>query len=149
MLRDLDLDRRVAEFQAFAALGDDDLLLRRTKFLRDLGGERCADHRRTGLSRKPAVSRCRSPTAGCHAGFVIPAIRLDAESERGVVTSAIAKKLKHEVQERGYARADALAHADFTSLAAPVFDHDAVQSRCSACPPISRPARRAAWARYF
>ena len=49
---------------------------------------------------------------------------LDAEIERGEVTSAIAKKLKHEVQERGYARADALAHAGFTSLAAPVFDHD-------------------------
>jgi DNA-binding IclR family transcriptional regulator len=49
---------------------------------------------------------------------------LEAEIERGEVTVAAAKKLKHEVQQRGYARADALAHAGFSSLAAPVFDHE-------------------------
>jgi DNA-binding IclR family transcriptional regulator len=49
---------------------------------------------------------------------------LDIEIQRGDVTAAIARKLKHEVQERGYARADALAHAGFSSMAAPVFDHE-------------------------
>jgi DNA-binding IclR family transcriptional regulator len=49
---------------------------------------------------------------------------LEAEIERGEVTVAAAKKFKHEVQQRGYARADALAHAGFSSLAAPVFDHE-------------------------
>jgi len=33
-------------------------------------------------------------------------------------------KLRHDVQELGYARADSLAHAGFSSLAAPVFDHE-------------------------
>lgn len=49
---------------------------------------------------------------------------VEAEIERGEVTAATARKLRHEVQERGYARADALAHAGFSSLAAPVFDHE-------------------------
>jgi DNA-binding IclR family transcriptional regulator len=49
---------------------------------------------------------------------------LDAEIERGDVTAAMVKKLRHEVQELGYARADSLAHAGFSSLAAPVFDHE-------------------------
>jgi DNA-binding IclR family transcriptional regulator len=49
---------------------------------------------------------------------------LDMEIERGVVTAAAAKKLRHEVQEKGYARADSLAHAGFSSLAAPVFNHE-------------------------
>jgi DNA-binding IclR family transcriptional regulator len=49
---------------------------------------------------------------------------LAVEIERGEVTAATARKLKHEVQERGYARADSLAHAGFSSLAAPVFDHE-------------------------
>src|ERR1700754_3634374 len=49
---------------------------------------------------------------------------LDMEIERGVVPSPAAKKLRHEVQEKGYARADSLAHAGFSSLAAPVFNHE-------------------------
>ena len=49
---------------------------------------------------------------------------IDAEIERGEVTAAMVKKLRHEIAERGYARADALAHAGFSSLAAPVFDHE-------------------------
>jgi DNA-binding IclR family transcriptional regulator len=50
--------------------------------------------------------------------------QLNVEIERGEVTAALAKKLRHDVQERGYARADALAHAGFSALAAPVFDHE-------------------------
>jgi DNA-binding IclR family transcriptional regulator len=49
---------------------------------------------------------------------------LDVEIERGDVTPAVVKKLRHEVHERGYARAESLAHAGFSSLAAPVFDHE-------------------------
>jgi DNA-binding IclR family transcriptional regulator len=49
---------------------------------------------------------------------------IDAEIERGEVTAANVKKLGHEIRTRGYARADALAHAGFSSLAAPVFDHE-------------------------
>jgi len=49
---------------------------------------------------------------------------LEAEIARGEVTAAGVKKLKQDVREHGYARADALAHAGFSSLAAPVFDHE-------------------------
>lgn len=49
---------------------------------------------------------------------------LEEEIARGEVTVETAKKLRHEVQERGYARADTLAHSGFSSLAAPVFDHE-------------------------
>jgi DNA-binding IclR family transcriptional regulator len=49
---------------------------------------------------------------------------LGAEIERGEVTAAIVKKLRQEVQARGYARADSVAHAGFSSLAAPVFNHE-------------------------
>jgi DNA-binding IclR family transcriptional regulator len=49
---------------------------------------------------------------------------LEAEIERGEVTAALVKKIRHDVQAAGYARADSLAHAGFSSLAAPVFDHE-------------------------
>jgi DNA-binding IclR family transcriptional regulator len=49
---------------------------------------------------------------------------LDTEIERGEVTATRARKLRQEVHDRGYARADALAHAGFSALAAPVFDHE-------------------------
>jgi len=57
MLCERDLDRGVTEPHGLAALGDDDLLLRRTKLLCDLGRERRTDHRRTGLSRDRADIR--------------------------------------------------------------------------------------------
>jgi hypothetical protein len=50
MLRQRDLDRCVAEFHGFAALGDDDLAFRCAKRLGDLRCERRADDGRAGLS---------------------------------------------------------------------------------------------------
>lgn len=46
------------------------------------------------------------------------------EIARGETTAAIARKLSKDVRDRGYSRADALAHAGFSSLAAPVFNHE-------------------------
>ena len=50
MLRQRDLDRCVAEFHGFAALGDDDLAFRCAKLFGDLRCERRADDGRAGLS---------------------------------------------------------------------------------------------------
>lgn len=49
---------------------------------------------------------------------------LAAEVESGQTNMELVAKLRDEVRERGYARAESLAHAGFSSLAAPVFDHE-------------------------
>src|SRR3954452_11119269 len=57
MLRQRDLDRCVAEFHGFAALGDDKLLFRDAELLRGLHRDRRADDRRAGLSGNRADIR--------------------------------------------------------------------------------------------
>ena len=57
MLRQRDLDRCVAEFHGFAALGDDELLFRRAKLLGGLHRDWRADDGRAGLSGNRADVR--------------------------------------------------------------------------------------------
>jgi DNA-binding IclR family transcriptional regulator len=49
---------------------------------------------------------------------------LAAEIEGRGMTASGANAVRKEVREKGYARSDNLAHAGFSSLAAPVFDHE-------------------------
>lgn len=49
---------------------------------------------------------------------------LDAEIADRQTTPAEVERVRNRVREQGYARAESLAHAGFSSLAAPVFDHE-------------------------